>query len=451
MNAVSLAEIAVMCGADVPVGGGDLIVGGISKDTRTLAPGDLYVGLRGDHFNGNAFANEAAKRGAVAALLDDPAAALPAGFPVLRVQDSLAALQRLAGQWRQRLSARVVCITGSNGKTSTKDFAASVMRTRFATSATSGNLNNHIGVPLSVLAASTSDAVCVWEVGMNHAGEIAPLAALAKPDVSIITGIGVAHIENLGSREAIAMEKAGVFEALEPGGLALLPAECDFGDILESRSRGRVERVGGPGSRVRAEELVSVEGGIRFVLVADGDKVPVSLGVPGRHMVSNALLAVAAGLEMGISPFECAEGLAAARLAAGRLARKEIRGVRFLDDTYNANPDSMEAALAVLASAPGAGRRLAVFGKMGELGAYAAEGYRRVGLAAARCCSCLIAVGAETEPMAVAARGAGLSGLHAASTPEEAASILRDVAAPGDIVLVKGSRSARMEHVITNF
>jgi UDP-N-acetylmuramoyl-tripeptide--D-alanyl-D-alanine ligase len=451
MDALSLLEIADMCGGTLPSGAGAATVRRISKDTRTLVPGDLYLALRGENHDGNLHAKDAAAKGAAVAILDKPPADLPADFPVIVVEDSLAALHRLAAAWRDRLALKVACITGSSGKTSTKEFTAAVLSARYRVVKTEGNLNNHIGLPLSILSASLSDDVAVWEIGMNHPGEIAPLARLARPDLAIITNIGVAHIEYMGSRDAIALEKSALVEAVGPNGAVVIPAEDDFKEFLARRAKGRVIEAGLSGGSVKASELQIEADGSRFVLHWEGESLPARLPVTGEHMVRNALLAVATGLEFGLSLEECAEGLAAARLTGGRLARRSVRGVTILDDTYNANPDSMEAAIQTLKAVPARGRRIAVLGRMGELGDHASAGYQQVGRAAGQGLDALIAVGAETAPLTETARAGGLKEIHETSSAEEAAGVLRRIAQEGDIVLVKGSRAARMERVIENF
>lgn len=450
MDALSLYEIADMCGGVLLGSSGNLTARRISKDTRTLVPGDLYLALRGENHDGNLHAKDAASKGAVAAILDRPPADLPEGFPVIQVEDSLAALHRLAGAWRDRLALKVACITGSSGKTSTKEFTAAVLSARFRVVKTEGNLNNHIGLPLSILSASTADDAAVWEIGMNHPGEIAPLAQLARPDLAIVTNVGVAHIEYMGSREAIAKEKGALIEAVGADGAVVLPAEDDFRDYLASLSKARVIETGLTRGAVTATDLHVDTDGCRFVLHWDGDSLPARLPVPGEHMVRNALLAVATGVEFGLSLEECVEGLASARLAGGRLARRIVRGVTILDDTYNANPDSMEAAIKTLKSLSTRGRRIAVLGRMGELGDHASAGYQQVGRAAPGI-DALIAVGPETVPLTETARAGGLKEIHETSSAEEAAGVLRRIAGEGDIVLVKGSRAARMERVIENF
>lgn len=448
MNALPLHEIAMMCGGEPPTCGGERIARRLSKDTRTISAGELYIALGGARFDGNDFAAEAAARGAVAAILDRTPGGLPEDFPVIRVEDSLAALHRLATSWRDRLAIKAVAITGSNGKTSVKDFTAAVLGVRYLTIKTEGNLNNQIGLPLSILAARVQDEAAVWEMGTSHPGEIAPLAALARPNVGIITHVGMAHMEFFGSREAIAAEKAGLLEALRAEATAVIPAQDDFADFLAARTRARVVRVGGTDSSIRAENMEISADGTRFDLMAEGVRVPVRLAIPGAHMVGNALLAVAAGLACGVSAEECAEGLSEAVLTRGRLTKKVIRGITFLDDTYNANPDSMVAALRVLEAIPCQGRRIAILGRMGELGLHAEDGYRRVGAAGG--CDILLTVGPETTALADAARTT-VPQVLAVENNDEAAVRLRTLAQPGDLVLVKGSRSAAMETILNTF
>lgn len=449
MDAIALHDLAVACGGRLHRGVGSALARRVSKDTRALAAGDLYWCLRGENFDGHDFVAAAVDAGAIGAVAER-AVAVPEGFSLILVSDTLAALQQLAAWHRARLRAKVVCVTGSNGKTSTKDFTAAIAATRFSVSKTEGNLNNHIGLPLTILSASPEDEVAVWEIGMNHPGEIAALARLARPDIGIITNVGVAHIEFLGSREAIAREKGALGEALSEGGALILPRSEEFAPALAAATVARVVEVG-DGAAVRAERVRSSGQGAEFDLIAGAERIPAYLPVPGSHMVGNALLAVAAGLELGLSARECAQALAGARLSKGRLALLDVRGVTVLDDSYNANPDSMEAALRALGGLTSAGRRFAVLGKMGELGFYAGEGYRRVGRAAGGAADVLIAVGPETEPLAAEAEASGAREVRRAADTGAAARLLRELANPGDAVLIKGSRAARMERVLEDF
>ena len=447
MDPLPLSEIATMAGARLMGPPSDVCVSNINKDTRTLQPGDLYIGLRGENFDGNEYAAEALQRGAAAVLLDSPAQAekLSAEHPVLLAGDSLAALTRLAAAWRARLKLRVLGITGSSGKTSTKEFAASVLAARYRVVKTRGNLNNHIGVPLSILSASLQDEAAVWEVGMNHPGEIAPLAALIQPACAIITNIGTAHIEYMKTRDAIAQEKGDLAVAVPAEGSVILPEADDMSPRIASRCQAKVVRVGFSCGDLAAESVEATPEGSNFLVVHGGVSHPASIPVHGLHMVQNALLALAAGLEMGVPIEKGIKGLAKTRLASGRLEQKTISGVTYLDDTYNANPDSMVAALGTLRHIPGIGRRIAVLGKMGELGEHADEGYRRSGEAAARFADILFTVGPEAAAMATAARNAGLGRVHEVDDTATASRMLRQAARAGDFVLVKGSRSARME------
>jgi UDP-N-acetylmuramoyl-tripeptide--D-alanyl-D-alanine ligase len=450
MDAMTLHDLAAACGGSLAHGNGAREVTNINKDTRTLQPGDLYWALRGENFDGHDFVAAAAQAGAAGAVVEKSIPDAPSDFPLIVVGNTQAALHRLAAWYRGMIKARVICLTGSNGKTSTKDFTAAIAATRFTVSKTQGNLNNHIGLPLTILSTRTTDEVAVWEIGMNHAGEIEELARLACPDIGIITNIGVAHIEFLGSREAIAREKGMLGEILDESSVLILPREDEFTPSLSARTKARVQIAGDP-TGVHSDKIRPSMNGLDFELISASERVLAHLPVTGEHMVRNALLAVIAGLELGLSLRECASGLASTKLSARRLSCSEVRGITVLDDSYNANPDSMEAALHALRGLPGGGRRFAVLGRMGELGAYAGEGYRRVGLAAANTMDVLIAVGAETEPMAVAAEASGAREVRRASDASEAARLLRQLARPGDAVVIKGSRAARMERVLEEF
>ena len=451
MDETPLAEIAIMSGARLLGKPSSAMVSNINKDTRTICAGDLYIGLRGDNFDGNEFALHALEKGAAAVLLDSPEAAkkLAENFPVLLAEDSLAALTKLAAAWRQRLNLRVLAITGSSGKTSTKEFAAAVLSTKFKVVKTQGNLNNHIGVPLSILAASLNDQAAVWEIGMNHPGEIAPLAELVKPDCAIITNIGTAHIEYMKTRDAIAVEKSALAEAVSEEGSVVLCADDDMTDFIASRCRANIVRAGLSNGTLSARDITMTDAGTVFkaVLITGDNMTAIQTSIPmqGLHMVQNALLAIAAGLKLGIPLESAVKGIARTQQVGGRLELRLLNGVTFLDDTYNANPDSMEAALNTLRLVPGIGRRIAVLGKMGELGEYAAEGYSRTGRAAAKYADILVTVGSEAQQISQAARGAGLSRIHEVESTSAASRIIDQLARPGDFVLVKGSRSARME------
>jgi len=453
MKPITVDEIASATGGELvsATAHGKVVVDAVSTDTRTLANGSLYIALRGDHFDGNKFALAAVEAGAACLVLDElPADIDQLDVPVVLVQDSLLALQRLAKWYRQQLNIRVVGITGSNGKTSTKDFTASVIAQKWKVNATQGNLNNHIGLPLSVLSTEEDDQVCVWEMGMNHAGEIAPLCQIAQPDIGVITNIGTAHIEFLKTREGIAEEKSALARALPEQGTLVLPASCDFVDYLIERTRAKVMIAGNCRGVVRAEDLKITEAGSAFKLCIDQqDEVAVEIGVSGKHMVNNALLAAAVGHTLGMKSADIAEGLKQAKLTGGRLQKYVSGGVSVIDDTYNANPDSMIAAIDTLAELPihNGARRLVVLGAMGELGSHSDAEHRRVGKAAAEKKLTVVSVGEAARNIYEGA--IEVSGdAHQFDDAESAASWIKDFCKEGDSALFKGSRMAGMEKVM---
>jgi len=447
MNPLTASEIAALLGTRVAAGdGGALADGGVSTDTRTISAGALFVALKGERFDGDAFVAEALARGARVAICGHWDGTPPPGTAVITVGDPLLALQRLAHIWRRQLDLPVVAITGSNGKTSTKDFTAAVLSKRFRVSATRGNLNNHIGVPLTVLATTPGHTAAVWEMGMNHAGEIAPLCEIARPKYGIITNIGTAHIEFLGSRDAIAEEKGMLARALPADGILFLPASSDYHESLRQRTKASIVSVGNGRGVVRAEGLTPGEHGTDFRLVIDGvGSADVRLPVPGRHMVTNALLAAGVGWKLGVPIDEIADALSQASLGGGRLNRHVCDGVVVIDDTYNANPESMAAAIETLAEAPvpDGARRIIVLGRMGELGSHAPTAHRQTGALAARRGLTVVTVGEGAEGIAEGAGGAK----HFPDV-SKAAKWLREEVRPGDVVLFKGSRAAAVERVM---
>jgi UDP-N-acetylmuramoyl-tripeptide--D-alanyl-D-alanine ligase len=453
MNPLTLSQIAQFAEASLSSGDGTVVINKVSTDSRTIKPGELFVALRGENFEGHDFIEAGAKAGATCALVDlNWAGNVPNNFALLRATDTLQAYQTLAANYRRSLALKVLAITGSNGKTSTKDFAASVLARRFRVTKTEGNFNNHVGLPRTILEATSEDEVAVWEIGMNHPGEIAALSKIAAPDAAIITNIGVAHIEFMGSREAIAAEKGALAEAIETQGTVILNADDPFSEGIAARTRAKVVSAGTTGGAVRAIEIRQSADGSEFTIVEGAHRCRAQLPVAGTHMVQNALLAVAAGRAFGLSIEECAAGLAAAPLTKARLQIKEIGGVQFLDDSYNANPDSMKAALRTLVELDAEGKRIAVLGEMRELGAESERGHREIGEAAATLgVDQLITIGDAAELIAEGARTAGLDKVSSARSTSEAAKLLNEMAEPGDLVLIKGSRAARTEEVIEQF
>ncbi|HET9801481.1 MAG TPA: UDP-N-acetylmuramoyl-tripeptide--D-alanyl-D-alanine ligase [Chthoniobacterales bacterium] len=453
MNPLSISQIADLAGAKLEQGDGKALVERISTDSRTIKKGELFVALRGENFDGHKFAEDVAKSGAAGAIVDLKwNGKAPKTFAIIRAEDTLLAYQNLAANYRKSLPIKVLGITGSNGKTSTKDFAASVLGRKFRVAKTQGNFNNHVGLPRTILDATSEHEVGVWELGMNHPGEIAALAKIAAPDAAIITNIGVAHIEFMGSRDAIATEKGALAEAVGAEGTVILNADDPFSKKIAERTRAQVILAGTSEGMIRAIDIQQSADGSEFTIIEGAHRCRAQLPVPGIHMVQNALLAVAAGRAFGLSLEEAAGGLASAPLTKARLQIKEINGVQFLDDSYNANPDSMKAALQTLVELDADGKRIAVLGEMRELGKETQRGHEEVGECAASLgVDHLIGIGEMGAVIARAAEKAGLKESLAVGSTSEAADRLIEIAEPGDLVLIKGSRLARTEEVIEQF
>src|SRR5437667_1434833 len=453
MDPLTISQVAKLAGASGFSGDTSVRVNKVSTDSRTLKPGELFVALRGQNFDGHNFVESVANTGAAGAIVDSNwSGKVREDFALIRAKDTLKAYQELAANYRRSLKLNVVAITGSNGKTSTKDFTAAVLARRFRVTKTEGNFNNHVGLPRIILQPTSGDEVAVWEIGMNHPGEIAALAKLAAPDVAIITNIGVAHIEFMGSRENIAEEKGALAEAVGAHGTVILNADDPFTRSIATRVRGKLILAGSTAGNIRAGEVSQSGTGTDFTILEGAHRCRAQLPAPGLHMVQNALLAVAAGRAFGLSLEDCAAGLAAAPLTKARLQIKDLGGVQFLDDSYNANPDSMKAALRTLVELDADGKRIAVLGEMHELGDESERGHREVGeTAAALKIDQLIAIGDAATAIADGARHAGLRKTTVVNSTSEAADLLREIAAPGDLILIKGSRASRTEEVIEHF
>ncbi len=451
MMHIDIDTLASVTAAQLVTRGSLVISSGVVTDTRQLSEGCLFVALSGARFNGNHFAAQAAQQGAAAVLVSEDIEPLGDGCSVLKVGDTLEALQALASWWRGQLSPRcVIGLTGSSGKTSTKDMLLAILSQRYRSKATLGNLNNHIGVPLSILSTPSDTECCIWEMGMNHAGEIAPLCAMTRPDMGIITHIGTAHIEYLGSRDAIAAEKATLAESLPPEGWCIFPAAEDYAEFIVERSKAQVILVGENDSFVRAENINYLPTGSEYTLHIEGlGSCPIYLPIPGQHMVSNSLLSIAAAWKAGCSLDDMSAGLRELSLTHGRLHCWEQEGYYIIDDSYNANLESMIAALETVAAMKAPRRRLAVLGLMGELGEHGAELHAALGRRLSQLGFDILLTVAEDcanrQALHEAAQGVLL---YSCSSHDEAAQCLRDIIQEGDALLFKGSRSAAMERVL---
>jgi UDP-N-acetylmuramoyl-tripeptide--D-alanyl-D-alanine ligase len=452
MIELTLAEVAEFVGGELTGPAGATVRGSVTLDSRTVAPGDLFVAVAGERVDGHDYLGAAAAAGAVAALCSRPD---DAALPCVVVQDPVVALGRLAAGVHARLAAgglRTLGITGSSGKTSTKDLLGQVLGTAGATVSPPGSYNNDIGLPLTVLAADESTRFLVLEMGARGRGHIARLCAVARPEVGVVLNVGSAHLGEFGSADGIALAKGELVEALPEGGTAVLNADDPRVLGMAPRTRARVVTTGrGADADVRATGIsLDDTARARFTLVAAGEEHPVRLQVVGEHQVDNALSAAGAALAVGLTPAEVAVALSqAVPLSRWRMeVSRRPDGVTVVNDAYNANPESMRAALAALTGLP-AHRRIAVLGAMGELGPGADDEHDRLGRdAAAAGIDLLVVVGPDAVGIAQGATAAGRrAGEESVHVPDRAAAreLLSEVLRPGDVVLVKASRSYGLE------
>lgn len=419
----------------------------VVTDTRQLTSGDLFVALKGENFDGHEFVAKAAESGAVGAIVSRH---VDCALPQIVVEDTLVALQEYAASWRNDFSIPVVAVTGSNGKTTTKQMLSAIFVSRGPVLATQGNLNNHIGVPLTLLSLRREHCTAVIEMGANHHGEIALLTRLARPDIGVITQAGDAHLEGFGSREGVAQAKGELFAGLN-GGVAVINADDVYAPLWRELSKGSSALTFGFNEQadVRAQHATPVPAesptGTRFELRAPEGRQAVHLPLPGRHNVSNALGAAACAVALGMDLKDIAAGLARMDAPQGRLSWKTTpEGARLLDDSYNANPTSLQAGMELLASL--SGERVLVLGGMAELGDNAAQMHHEAGVSAKSLrIDRLYTLGAMANE---AARGFG-AGAHAFEDFNQLADALRPHLNKNVTLLVKGSRSSRMERVVT--
>ncbi|MCS7285996.1 MAG: UDP-N-acetylmuramoyl-tripeptide--D-alanyl-D-alanine ligase [Anaerolineae bacterium] len=440
---------------------------GVVIDSRLAREGFLFIALKGENTDGHFFVKEAFDRGAVAALVERepefPCSLLDlrtrpvqwlerkVEFPVcLLVSETLRALQEAAAFWRRRNVIRVVGVTGSIGKTTTKELIASVLSRRFRTLKSYGNYNNEIGLPLTLLHLGPEHERAVLEMGMHALGDIALLADIALPAVGVVTCVEPVHLERLGTIERIAQAKAELVEALPPDGVAVLNYDDERVRAMKDKTKARVFYYGlDPRADLWADEIQS-EGlaGVRFRFRYGKEILHARIPLLGRHSVHTALAAAAVGLVEGLSWGEIMAGLKDTSAQVRLMAVRGIRDSTILDDTYNASPPSTLAALSVLGEL--AGRRIAVLGDMLELGSYEEEGHRKVGRKAVEVASILITVGPRARMIAQEALACGMppEKVHSFDSREEAVALLLELLEPGDVVLVKGSRGMRMEEIV---
>ncbi|CAH0236983.1 UDP-N-acetylmuramoyl-tripeptide--D-alanyl-D-alanine ligase [Roseomonas sp. CECT 9278] len=427
----------------------DVAVTGLSIDTRSIATGDLFVALR-DARDGHDFVAQALDRGAAAALVDCDPPGVAADAPLLRVGDTLAGLTALGAAGRTRSAARVIAVTGSVGKTSTKEMLRAILAASGATHAAVASYNNQWGVPLTLARTPRDSAFAVIEIGMNHPGEIAPLARLARPHVALITAIEAAHIGHMGSLEAIAREKGSIAEGLEPGGIAILPADSPQLPILRAAAATARVLTFGEGGDARATRIAADAEGSDIAAEILGTRVEFRLGTPGLHMARNAVAALAAAAAIGADIAMGAAALAEFRALPGRGDRRRIATpdggtALLLDEAYNGQPPSMRAALALLKLLP-ARRRIAALGQMGELGDFAENEHRDLAPHLRDAADLVFACAPLMRHTLDALPPAMVGGWR--ETSIDLAPLVRAALRDGDTILVKGSLATGMKAVV---
>ena len=435
-----LSEIVTAVGGTQQ--GDNVLVTGVSTDSRSIVRGEMFIALRGEHYDAHDFIEHAARRGAVCALVER---ACPSSVPLVVVDDTRAALARLAAWWRQRLGTRLVAITGSNGKTTVKEMTAAILTQSGEVLATRGNLNNEIGVPLTLLRLQTQHRFGVIEMGANHPREIAFLANLARPNVGVVTNAGPAHLEGFGDLDGVAAAKGELFQALGRGDVAVINIDDVYAGVW--REMAGDADVLGFGLDDHADITATwepVEGGSRVHMRTPLGAIDCTLAIPGEHNVRNALAATAAAVAMGARAEHIRTGLDGFSGVEGRLQIVSgLPGMRIIDDSYNANPASLQAALDVLSSMPG--ERWLALGDMGELGPDSQAIHERAAQMA-RCAGVarLYCLGPQTRHTA---QSFGGQARHFDNAEALARQLAQDWKGEG-VILVKGSRAMRMERVV---
>ncbi len=454
MERVLLTEMAQALGV-VSDGPPAAVAAGVSIDSRTTRADDLFIAIRGERYDGHDFVDAAFERGAVAAVVAESAEVRSASGPLVRVSDTTDALLTLSGWYRDRFALRVVAVTGTNGKTTTKDMTAAVLAKKWCVTKTAGNYNNHIGVPLTLLGVEERHTAAVVEIGMNHPGEIARLGAAVKPQVGIITNVSEAHIETMHDIETVAEAKGELLDVLEVGGAAILNADDPRVMSQAGRAQTDVTTFGlSENADVRASDIEASASGVRFrVEKSDivGASTTIVLPVPGRHNVMNALAAVAAGAVLGVSVAEAAGALSDFEPSPMRMAVLTVGGRTVINDAYNCNPGSLRAALETLVSVGRGKETAAVIGDMLEMGERSEDVHREAGVAAAELgVERLYLFGSEIEALRDGAIDSGMPPDRVGMYRDKDALVReldRDLA-PDGVVLLKGSRGMRMEEVV---
>lgn len=449
MIRMDVRTVAEITGGHLMQNGASVEFQGVSTDSRTIQPGELFIPLRGENFDGHDYLNQAVKRGAAACLSEEMIGGLL--VPVVKVKDTLKALGDLAAAARSRFAGPVFGITGTSGKTTCKEMLASILASLGPGLKSAGNFNNLIGVPLTLFGLQPEHRWAVIEMGMSARGEIARLAEIARPNIGLITNVGAGHLENFDGLSGVARAKGELFISLPADGIALVNVDDPEVRALPVANGVRKVTFGfDRNADIRADKVAVDNGTVSFNLVIAGAARRVVLPLPGRHNVANALAAAAAATVIGVGLPAIAAGLGSFRPCPGRMELIELAGdVLVLEDSYNANPLSVHAALDALHDLGSPGRRVAVLADMLELGPSAPELHQQIGAIVPEKADWLFTYGSLAEQIAKGARDAGLAEerIFCAATHDELVAHLLELLSEGDRVLVKGSRSMRMEKV----
>ena len=448
MGIITLKQAAEWCGGQIDPKYADVTFLGANNDSRKIEPGQLFIALQGQR-DGHEYVTAALEKGAAAVLCSRSVGDIPS----ILVEDTRKALGDIARGERQRIGMKVVGITGSVGKSTTKEMVTAVLAKSYRVSKTPANHNNDIGMPMAVLAMSEDTEVAVLEMGMNHFHEIAYLASIARPDVAVITNIGTMHIEHLGSQEGILRAKLEILEGMEKDSKVILNGDDSMLWNLHRREALRIIYCGfqNPKCDYFCSDVEQMPGLLQFKVNCDQLSFPAELSLEGMHYITDALLAIGVGMELGVDPTKIQEALSQFQNMAGRQEIFEAAGCTIIKDCYNAGPESMAAALAVLGNKPG--RRVAILGDMLELGVCTQAEHYRVGRIAAEKADILLAYGPNSSRIISGALTGGMGDANAKGFEDrnEIVAAMKRMIKPGDVILVKGSRGMRMELILEQF
>ena len=452
MKELTLKQIADWCGGKISARFEHLRVSRMQSDSRKVRSGDLFVALKGAKADGHDFAETAINHGAVAALVSRP---ISEKLPSIEVEDTLRAYGEIAAGYRKLTGVKVVGITGSVGKTTTKEMTASVLEAAYHTAKTEGNHNNNLGLPMTIMDMPENTEVAVLEMGMNHSGEMEYLSSIARPDLAIITNIGTMHIEHLGTREGILQAKLEIMRGMPDDGAGVFNGDEPL--LWNIRAIGKHKKyyygIENHACDVTATDIVELDDGVRFVVHGFGQQFELFVPMLGRHAVYNALAATTVGLLLGVKPEQIQARFSSFHNTGMRQKIYVKNGVTIIEDCYNAGPESTEAALDVLAGIKTDGRRIAVLGDMLELGNRSAAEHYRIGRLAVGKADLLLTYGEHSVRTLTGAITGGMNPKNTDhfDTHEDMAHMLKMRVSEGDVVLFKGSRGMRMEKVLQLF